>query len=145
MNDFTSSKFFRALDHAVFRVSSSTCTGMFVGLCYGTYKGLPLGATTISMTSSFALVSTACFVPERIIFHTSFKIQEMGNETDEKIRLLISHGVGGMIGGAVAGGLFKGKPLPGMLLLTPIMIAVAFGEMRLQEYKIRRLKELGRH
>lgn len=144
MNDSKSSQFFHVLDHASYRVTSTTFTGVLVGLCYGTYKGLPLGATTISMTSSFALVSTACFVPERIFFMSSFRIKEKGNDECEKMRLLISHVLGGFVGGSVTGGLFKGKPLPGILLLTPIMTAVGFGEIRLEEYRLRRMKELGR-
>ena len=144
MNDSSSSLFFPGLDHATSRVTCTTFTGVLVGLCFGTYKGLPLGPTTISMASSFALVSTACFIPERICYLSSFNIKPFGSEEEESRRLYMSHCVGGGVGGAVSGSLFRGKPLAGVFLLTPLMIGVAYGELRLQEYKRVRLEEITR-
>lgn len=142
--DNTLSIFFRGLDHATYRVTYSTFTGVIVGLCFGTFKGLPLGSTTISMASSFALASTACFIPERIFYLSSFGVKPKGSEEEERKRLYMSHCVGGAVGGSVSGGLFRGKPLAGMFLLTPAMIGIAYGELRLQEYKKMRLEELKR-
>ena len=68
--------------------------------------------------------------------------KEQEKEQVERTRLFMSHGMGGAVGGSLCGGLFKGRPLPGMLMLTPIMLGIAYGELRLQEYKKKRIKEL---
>jgi hypothetical protein len=96
------------------------------------------------MASSFALASTACFIPERICYLSSFNFKSVGSKEEESIRLYMSHCFGGGVGGAVSGGIFRGKPLAGMFLMTPVMIGIAYGELRLQEYKKRRLEELKR-
>jgi hypothetical protein len=144
-------QFFETVDHVTYRVTSSAVSGMILGGSFATLKGLPLMQTTLSMTSSFALASTACFIPERIFYHSSFYFVPRdtnstgftdSSEKLEKTRLFVSHGLGGIIGGGVAGGLFKGKPLPGIMLLSPLMLVAAYSEIRIQEYKRKRIKEL---
>mmetsp|Transcript_22386 Transcript_22386/g.33123 ORF Transcript_22386/g.33123 Transcript_22386/m.33123 type:complete len:161 (-) Transcript_22386:685-1167(-) len=141
---------FETVDHVTYRVTSSAVSGLILGGSFATLKGLPLMQTTLSMTSSFALASTACFIPERIFYHSSFyfvprdtsKEFTDSSEKLEKTRLFVSHGLGGIIGGGVAGGIFKGKPLPGIMLLSPLMLGAAYSEIRIQEYKRKRIKEL---
>eukprot|EP00554_Chaetoceros_debilis_P010835 CAMPEP_0194108050 /NCGR_PEP_ID=MMETSP0150-20130528/7819_1 /TAXON_ID=122233 /ORGANISM="Chaetoceros debilis, Strain MM31A-1" /LENGTH=106 /DNA_ID=CAMNT_0038796647 /DNA_START=237 /DNA_END=557 /DNA_ORIENTATION=+ len=75
-----------------------------------------------------------------------------GNEDDvsstrvilERNRLYASHGLGGMMGGSITGGIFRGRSgiVSGMLLLTPMMLMAAHGEMKLNAYKEKRLEEL---
>lgn len=147
--------FLQHIDHISNRVSGCAVTGLFVGASYSTLQGLPLAPTSISMATSFALVSTACFIPERIVYMSSFYFvpkaygKEGGEEdlslerrTREETRVYISHGLGGVIGGGITGSIFKGKPLQGMLLLSPIMMFAAYGELWLQDYKRKRIKEL---
>ncbi len=153
------------IDHITYRVTFSTTVGMLVGASYSTLQGLPLPKTTLSIASSFALASTACFIPERMFYHASFyvvpKIQlepptaKMSDDTKvdlisesggssfyERMRLYTSHGLGGIVGGSVSGGLFKGRPIQGVMLLTPMMLGAAYGEMKLQDYKKKRIAEL---
>ena len=151
------------IDHITYRVTFSTTVGMLVGASYSTLQALPLPKTTVSMASSFALASTACFIPERMFYHASFylvpKIQlepvkmsddkkvdlvseSSGSFFNERMRLYTSHGLGGIVGGSVSGGLFKGRPIQGLMLLTPMMLGAAYGEMKLQDYKKKRLAEL---
>jgi hypothetical protein len=104
------------------------------------------------MTTSFALISTACFIPERLFYNTSIyfypKLNEHGAGSSmegvkrEETRIFISHGLGGIVGGGVTGYLFRRKPLQGILLLSPIMMCVAYGEVKLQGYKRERIKTL---
>jgi len=53
-----------------------------------------------------------------------------------------SHALGGLLGGAVVGVLFQGKPMAGALLLTPIMLGIGKVEISLDEYRNERLKQL---
>jgi len=144
-----SQQLFETFDHVTHRVSSSAASGMFLGASFATLKGLPLPQTTLSMASSFALASTASFIPERIFFRTSFYFVPRHSTTFidsteklEKTRLYISHGLGGIVGGGITGGLFNGKPLSGIMLITPLMLGIAYSEIQIQEYKRKRIKEL---
>mmetsp|Transcript_4417 Transcript_4417/g.8516 ORF Transcript_4417/g.8516 Transcript_4417/m.8516 type:complete len:162 (-) Transcript_4417:2871-3356(-) len=146
------------IDHITYRVSGCAFTGLFAGASLATLKGLPLSQTTISMAASFALVSTSCYIPERIFYNVSFYVLprkendhglyslSAGSGSRREIsRIVASHAMGGVVGGGITGFLFKGKPLQGILLLSPIMICVAYGEIRLQEYKRERIKALNMH
>lgn len=162
-------KVMQTVDHVTYRVTACTATGLFVGSSLATFQGLPLINTTISMASSFALVSTSCFIPERLLYHGSFYIvpkqtlvlseadgvgngngdkNKDGDEDGEAInkteknRLFFSHVTGGLIGGGISGGLYKGRPLQGMMLLAPLMLGVAFCELKILEYRMKRIKEL---
>ena len=153
-NKMNNSQFMQTIDHITNRVTACTTTGLIIGASLATFKAMPLPQTTITMASSFALASTACFIPERIFYHASFYIKPRkwtpqdedsdsnGLEKEDQIRLFASHGLGGAAGGGIVGGLFKGKPLPGIMMMTPIMLGVAYGELKLEEYKKKRIKEL---
>ena len=137
------------VDHITHRVTSGFGCGLAIGSCFATFQGLPILPTTISMASSFALASTACFIPERIFYHSSFYLlpkQQISDEISsldrEQLRLYASHGLGGICGGSISGFLYKRKPFSGVLLFTPLMIGVAFCERKLQNYKVNRIREL---
>lgn len=148
------------IDHISNRVATSTLIGLFTGASIATYKALPLPKTALSVAASFALTSTACLIPERIIFHSSFflyggKDNNNNNSNDtstndngggihelERRRLIASHIGGGIIGGTISGSLFQKRvSFNGMVLFTPIMIGVAFAELYLKDYRIQRLNE----
>jgi uncharacterized membrane protein len=144
-----SEQLFEAIDRVTHRVSSGAASGIFLGASFATLKGLPLPQTSLSMASSFALASTACFIPERIFYQTSFYFVPRDNtivvdssEKKENTRLFVSHGLAGVVGGGVTGGLFNGKPLSGVMLIMPLMLGVAYSEIQIQEYKRKRIKEL---
>jgi hypothetical protein len=147
-----SSRIIHDIDHVSYRVTGSAFTGLFAGVSFATLKGLPIPQTSVSMAASFALVSTACYIPERIVYNSSLRIFPRKNDHDatslsegekrEDTRIFVSHTLGGVIGGGITGFLFKGKPLQGVLLLSPIMMSVAYGEIRLQTYKRKRIKAL---
>ncbi|KAL3768775.1 hypothetical protein ACHAWU_006876 [Discostella pseudostelligera] len=154
------------LDHIGNRVTVATITGFFGGSAYASYKGFPIVKTSASTAVSFALVSTACFVMERganaILHKSSMLLLDddnkaidnniyHGDDISSSIPTLStidpklhygSHALGGMMGGCVVGFLFQGKPLAGALLLTPIMLGIGKIELSLDEYRIKRLRQL---
>ena len=156
------------LDHISNRITVASLSGLVIGASVATYKALPLPRTTLSIAASFALTSTACLIPERIIHQCSFYFFELTDssvgtsnsntrsdnnnekmklggilEDKERRRLIGSHIGGGIIGGTISGSLFQKRlSLNGMALFTPIMIGVAFLEFYLEDYKKQRLKEI---
>ena len=153
------------IDHISNRVVAFALTGVVAGASISTYKALPFPKTTLSVAASFALTSTACLLPERIIYHSSFYFVGRSNGDDndhtnsngnsnsnsnsnsnnklERRRLIGSHIGGGIIGGTISGSLFQRRfSLNGMGLFTPLMIALALGELYIQDYRRQRLKEI---
>ena len=53
-----------------------------------------------------------------------------------------SHALGGMIGGGITGALFLHRPIPGMMLCTPVMIGVAYAELCFEKERQERLRQL---
>ena len=155
------------IDHLAARVTASALTGLGGGAAYATYKGFPLVKTSASTAFSFALVSTACFGMERVanmILRQSATLIDANTTIDQsviddstaymtkRIQPTIdpkihygSHLLGGVCGGSVVGFLFHGKPLAGILLLTPIMLGVGKIEVSLDERKFQNLKEITRY
>lgn len=162
------------IDHISNRVTICTLTGLGMGASTATYKALPLFQTSISIAASFALTSTACCIPERLIYHASFYVVErqqeqtpakngnnnVHNNNDnislsfyndnydnpiERQRLITSHIGGGILGGTISGSLYQRRfSWTGMLVFTPIMVGVAYTELYLQRYRRQRLQELYR-
>ena len=150
------------VDHIGNRVTTCTFTGLIIGASTATYKALPLFQTSVSIAGSFALTSTACLIPERLLYHASFyvvgKERENNNHNDsndttsslsynkvERRRLFASHIGGGIIGGSISGSLYQRRfSWTGMVMFTPIMLGVAFAELYLQDYRRQRLEEIKR-
>ena len=154
------------LDHIGNRVTASTLAGLGGGAAYASYKGFPIVKTSASTAFSFALVSTACFVMERvansilqrssILLYDEYKTADAGiifhdgdiassatssPSAHPKVHYA-SHALGGMFGGGVVGFLFQGKPIAGALLLTPIMLGIGKLELSIDEYRNERLRQL---
>ena len=72
------------IDHISNRVATFTLTGLFTGAFRATYKGLPLPPTTLSVAASFALISTSCLIPERIVYNSSFYILPKSKSNNER-------------------------------------------------------------
>lgn len=127
------------VDRTAARVAISAMAGLTLGASIAIFKGAPIGRTAMSVSASCALAGTACFGSERVANNA---IRLLSEGTEPTTRDFASHNIGGMIGGGIAGGLFQKRVLSGSLLFTPIMIAVAYGELRADEYKRERLNEL---
>lgn len=129
------------VDRVAFRVSIAAGSGLILGAAVATYRGHPIARTMLSVAGTCALSGTACFGSERI---THFILQSSISEEklDYRTRLYTSHALGGVMGGGIIGGLSLGKPIPGMLLFTPIMLGIAFAELKAEEYREERLREL---
>lgn len=133
------------IDRVAARVSLAALSGLVGGAALATYKGSPLPKTSVSMAVSCALVGTACFGFERLsnvaLQQVVVPMDDKNNDDTEKRLFYGSHALGGMIGGGIAGALFQHRPIPGMLLCTPIMIGVAFAEEKFQEERQLRLQQ----
>ncbi len=155
--------FLDQVDHIGNRLTTCGGLGFIAGASTATYRGLPFLPTSVSMAGSFALTSTACLIPERLIYNASFYILEKqkyddvggnssnssestprtGGEIIERRRLIASHLGGGMMGGTISGSLFQKRfSWGGMAMFTPIMLGVAFMELYLQDYRKQRLKDI---
>lgn len=127
------------VDRASRRVSISAITGFVGGVAYGTFKGYPLGPTALKVASSFAIVATALFVPERMAY-LGFQ-----NHIDNERRLIFaSHAFGGVFGGGLNGYLYQKKPLRGMFYFVPIMMTIGFFELGWKEQRKQRIESLGK-
>ena len=127
------------VDRVAARVAISAMAGLTLGASIAIFKGAPIGRTAMSVSASCALAGTACFGTERV---ANTAIRRLSEGTEPTTRDFASHGIGGVVGGGIAGGLFQGRVLSGSLLFAPIMLGVAYGELRADEYKRDRLNQL---
>lgn len=125
------------VDRASRRVSIGVMTGFVGGVAYGTFKGHPVGPTALKVASSFAIVATALFVPERMAY-LAFR-----NQIDSERRLILtSHAFGGVFGGGLNGYLYQKKPLRGMFYFVPVMMTIGFLELGWEEQRKQRIQLL---
>eukprot|EP00956_Cyclotella_meneghiniana_P004873 scaffold6031_cov72-Cyclotella_meneghiniana.AAC.2 len=132
---------FDVLDHLAARMTACAATGLACGVIHSTYKGLPIAKTSLSAAVSCALVSTACFGAERLSYGLIHNITGEKSSTTPNI-LYGSHALGGLCGGGLVGFLYQGNPIPGIILLTPIMLGIGKLEISLNAYKSRRIQQL---
>mmetsp|Transcript_22382 Transcript_22382/g.36833 ORF Transcript_22382/g.36833 Transcript_22382/m.36833 type:complete len:161 (+) Transcript_22382:197-679(+) len=142
------------IDHLAARVTASALAGLGCGAAYATFKGFPIPKTSLSASLSCALVSTACFSMERLAFGVITRVSEQPRIDDNSESSAIkpatpstnivyaSHALGGCLGGGIAGFLFQGHPFAGAFLLTPLMLCAGKMELKLEEYKAERLRQL---
>lgn len=127
------------------RVSISALVGLLSGGSLAILKGHPIGRTAISVAGSCALIGTACFGFERMA-HVSIKAavgeENLASSMAPSRQLLLSHAIGGTLGGAMAGVLFQYRPIPGMLTFAPAMVVIGMGENKFQEMREERLREI---
>lgn len=106
---------------------------------YAVLKGRPVGKTAIAIAANWAVVSSTCFSVERV---SNVALGHVMNEEDYNIRLYLSHAIGGAVGGSVLGYLFQARVMPGVMLFTPAMVVVAFGEIKFEQARKARLEKL---
>jgi len=129
------------VDRVAGRVLLAALSGLLGGAALATYKGSPLPKTSVSMAASCALVGTACFGFERL---SNVALRQVVDTKNEQIRERVffgSHALGGMVGGGITGALFQHRPIPGMMLCTPLMIGVAFAEQMFEKERQERLRQ----
>lgn len=147
------------LDRIAGRVTLAGCFGALGGVGTALYRGSHLGRTVALTSLSCALAGTACFTSERITYHSLERIlvstttdkqpNDQNDTIDDKLTLpshlawdggitplLLSHMMGGFIGGSIIGALYKRRPVQGALFLTPIMILIGMGEQLLQDVRL---------
>jgi hypothetical protein len=117
--------------------------GFAGGAVRAIYSGSPVMRATFVAGTSCCMVGTAVFGAESLAYLAIQRInQATGSKEAHGRDLLISHGVGGLCGGALVGGLFQHRVLPGMILFTPLMLGVAVAEIKFLEMRDARIKEL---
>jgi hypothetical protein len=90
---------------------------------------------------------------ERLAFGVITRVTEQLNNEDNSESSAIqlttppnvvyaSHALGGCFGGGIAVFLFQGHPFAGAFLLTPLMLCAGKMELKLEEYKAERLRQL---
>lgn len=126
------------VDRVASRVSLCAVTGLFGGATFATFKGLPRRSTSLKVAGSFALVSTALFGIERVAYYVAMD----GQMESGRRKILTSHAFAGVFGGGLNGYLYQKKPLRGMFYFIPLMMGVAFLELKWEGKKQQRLQNL---
>jgi hypothetical protein len=114
--------------------------GLTVGAAMALRKGLPVIRTSLVMGANCAMVGTACFGLERV---SNIALRQVMNDKENKNnRLYLSHAIGGATGGGLVGSLFQFRVFPGIAAFTPLMLMVAYGEIKFEEARSARIAEL---
>jgi|NOAtaT_6_FD_contig_51_2020448_length_644_multi_4_in_0_out_0_1 hypothetical protein len=130
------------LDRVGARVCCAFPAGLLVGASYGTLRGVAIWPAAIASAASCAMVATACFGSERIFYSLLPRPFPYYSSRLEGKQDLLSHALGGMLGGGCIGWLYRGRPLSGSFFFAPLMVGVAFLERRFKAYKLERLEEM---
>jgi hypothetical protein len=145
------------VDHIANRVTCATLVGGLWGCLSAMHKGHILSRSAGLTAFSCAMTATACFSCERIADYAlnTFVVERYNNnnnnnnnnntasETKTDImssslkQTIMTHAIGGCLGGGLTGALYIRKPLRGVVFVTPLMMLVGY-----VEYKI---KYLGRN
>jgi hypothetical protein len=131
------------VDRVANRVSLAALTGLLGGVSLATYKGSSIPRTSLSMAASFAIVGTACFGLERLsnVVMRQVNVENSDNK-HEQMALYASHAIGGMVGGGITAAIFQQRPIPGMILCTPLMLGIALAELTFKAAREERLQEM---
>lgn len=124
------------------RVCCAIPAGLLIGASYGTLRGVAIGPAAIASGASCAMVATACFGSERIVYSILPHPFPLFATKLEGKQDLLSHALGGMLGGGCIGWLYRGRPLSGSFFFTPLMVGVAFLERRWKAYRLERLEDM---
>jgi hypothetical protein len=95
------------------------------------------------MAASFAMVGTACFGLERLSNVIMRQVHVENNDNEQKqMTFYASHAIGGMAGGGITAAIFQQRPIPGMILCTPLMLGIALAEQMFEAAREKRLQEM---
>mmetsp|Transcript_4019 Transcript_4019/g.10605 ORF Transcript_4019/g.10605 Transcript_4019/m.10605 type:complete len:170 (-) Transcript_4019:546-1055(-) len=126
------------VDRVASRVSLMCVAGLVAGATGAAVAGYPRRATALKVAMSLGMVSTSVLVLERIAYVGLAPM--MPNE--EKRRFRTSHAFGGVFGGAVNGYLYQRRPMRGIVLFAPLMLAVSQMEIMYDEQRNRRIQQI---
>jgi hypothetical protein len=107
--------------------------------------------STALASVSCAMAATACCVVERAAHYaigTAYPVASgsisslSGSEWNRSSLTLVSHGVGGVVGGAFLGAMYARKPIQGMLVFGPLMVASGVGDVLYNEMRDERIEEI---
>lgn len=124
------------IDRVANRMTISSVAGLVGGATMAIHKGSPVLKSSVSVAMSCALVSTACFGIERL---SNVALRSANVIADPSTSFYASHALGGSVGGAMTGALFQSRMMPSVLLFTPAMVLVAFGEIQFEKARQARL------
>lgn len=131
------------VDRVANRVSLAALTGFLGGVSLATYKGSSIPRTSLSMAASFAIVGTACFGLERLSYVVIRQLNVDNNDNKQnQMAFYASHAIGGMAGGGITAAIFQQRPIPGMILCTPLMLGIALAEQTFEAAREERLQEI---
>ena len=140
-----SSSFTEALDYISRRVTISGGTGALAGSFIALYRGHDSVFRTAARTAfSCALVGTACFSAERLVYlgvrhyllvndDDAVVISNESRQKEDYYLKLYSHALGGLLSGAWLGRLYTGKAVRGALFFAPLMLGIAVAEEMVNE------------
>ena len=120
------------LDHVASRVCVAGIGGVLSGAVVALNRGHIVSKTAHSMGWNWALAAAACLSTQRLAL-AGFRYQNDGVITPTAT--MVSHGVGGVLGGGILGGLFIQKPLRGVVFAVPMMLGIGMLELKFQEEK----------
>jgi hypothetical protein len=137
------------IDRIATRVTLAGCVGAVGGSALALFKGNVVPRTAALTAMSCAMTATACFCSERLANQVANKliISHDGTNPSERFptpfeQIMASHAAGGILGGALTGTLYIGRPLRGIIFVTPLMILVGIAEFKFQNMRERRTMEL---
>jgi F0F1-type ATP synthase assembly protein I len=135
---------YATLNYISRRVTLSGATGALAGALVALHRGHDsVGRTAARTALSCALVGTACFSAERLVYlgvqRYLMKESDMLAASDESRRKeeyylkLYSHCIGGVLSGAFLGHLYTKKAVRGSLFFAPLMLGIAVVEEKVKE------------
>ncbi|CAB9498715.1 expressed unknown protein [Seminavis robusta] len=123
-----------SLDYMGKRVILATAMGGLAGGCLAVHRGHSIATLANSMARSWALTATAGVATQQLAYGVLARTAWPPKTQEQKNALILaSHALGGISGGSVLGFLYIQKPLRGIVLMAPLMVAVGLAEVRFQE------------
>jgi hypothetical protein len=128
------------LDQIASRVTLAGSIGALGGVATSLFKGTPMGRTVGLTAFSCAMTGTACFGAERCAAMVSSKFFHHDSGAWEDV--LLSHSIGGIVGGSLLGSLYKSKPIHGVAFFLPLMLLIGTGEKLFQDVREERMQQM---
>ena len=132
------------LDRVGVRVTLAGCLGGIAGVLHAMLRGHPMVRIASLTAFSWALTGTACFGAERISSLSTRQYLLEHLSLSPMQCTLVSHAMGGAVGGSLLGFLYIRKPLHGIAFFVPLMLVIGTGEQLLDDMRQERIQELNK-